>query len=101
LTQHTKPQAHFSICCKFETRQLDASAEADHKQKQSMNQQKYRKNSDDLSTKSIALGTPMILGAAQLGSLTCCHVGEDIVGDGDPSVNEAHDPTKGQGVAVL
>jgi hypothetical protein len=39
FTQHTKPQAHPFICCKFETRQLD-SAEADHKLKQSMNQNK-------------------------------------------------------------
>jgi hypothetical protein len=39
FTQHTKPQANIFICCKFETRQLD-SAEADRKQKQSMNQNK-------------------------------------------------------------
>jgi hypothetical protein len=47
------------------------------------------------------LGTPRILGAARLGSLTCCSVGEDIVGDGDPSVDEAHDASKGQGVAMF
>jgi hypothetical protein len=47
------------------------------------------------------LGTPRILQDAGLGSLACCSVGKGIVGDGDPSVDEAHDASKGQGVAVF
>lgn len=29
-----------------------------------------------------------------------CGSGGDIVGDGDPAVDEAHDPSEGQGVSV-
>lgn len=29
-----------------------------------------------------------------------CGSGGDVVGDGDPAVDEAHDPSEGQGVSV-
>jgi hypothetical protein len=50
LTQHTKPQAHISICCKFEKDRNWLLLQKPIRNRKSMNQQKYRKNSDDLST---------------------------------------------------
>jgi hypothetical protein len=66
-------------------------------------EQKQGKNGDilwesirlyDLLAESIA---PMLTGLTNF--VGCCG-GSDIVRDGDPRMDEAHDPSKGQGLAV-